>query len=347
MSHSRHDAAVENPPDASSSNSASAKTEEQARIFQNRLQKLARHLRRWPARGITCYRLYDHDIPEVPLVVDRYEDKLHIAEYAQEHVRSPEEHRAWLDVMARVACEVSGVAPENTFQKRRQRQEDFSQYERQGDRGRVFAVSEGGLKFLVNLSDYLDTGLFLDHRVTRSMVRDESRGKRFLNLFAYTGSFTVYAAQGGAVSTTTVDLSNTYLDWAQRNLRENKLDGPRHHFVKADVQRFLKEHPVGEAYDLAVVDPPTFSKSKMTEGIWDVQKHHAELLNRVIALLSPGGIVFFSTNFRRFKLAESEIQNAACREISSQTVPGDFHDRKIHRCWRIVKASPSRSATPR
>lgn len=323
--------------EASADPERSDKTNEQARIFRNRLQKVARHLRRLPSRGVSCFRLYDHDIPEVPLVVDRYEDRLHIAEYAQDHARTPQEHLAWLDVMVQQICEVTGVATENAHVKRRERQEGLAQYERQGSEGQLLVVKEGGLKFLVNLTDYLDTGLFLDHRITRSMVRETARGQRFLNLFAYTGSFTVYAAHGGASTTTTVDLSNTYLDWAQRNLRENGLCGSQHRFVRADAQRFLWEHPPGEAYDLAVVDPPTFSKSKMTVGIWDVQRHHAELLNRVIRLLSPGGVVFFSTNFRRFKLAESEILGASCREISSRTVPPDFHDHKIHRCWRIVK----------
>jgi 23S rRNA G2069 N7-methylase RlmK/C1962 C5-methylase RlmI len=167
------------------------------------------------------------------------------------------------------------------------------------------------------------------------MVREAAQGKRFLNLFAYTGSFTVYAAAGGAASTATVDLSNTYLEWAERNMRLNGLAGPMHRFVRSDAMAFLREHSRGAAYDLAVVDPPTFSKSKMAD-LFDVQRHHAELLNLLIGLMAPGGMIFFSTNFRRFKLAESEIRGASAREISAQTVPQDFHDRKIHRCWRLV-----------
>lgn len=313
------------------------KSQDQAEIFRNRLTRVARHLRRWPARGITCYRLYDHDIPEVPLVVDRYESRLHIAEYEQAHLRTPQEHGAWLELMIKIVCEVTSVSRHDVFFKRRERQEGLSQYERQADDGRTLVVNEGGLKFLVNLSDYLDTGLFLDHRITRGMVRDVAAGKRFLNLFAYTGSFTVYAASGGASSTTTVDLSNTYLDWAQRNLALNRLDESQHRFVRSDVARFLKEHPQGEAYDLAVVDPPTFSKSRMADGIWDVQRHHADLLQRLLVLMSPGGVIFFSTNSRRFKLDNEALAGAVVREISAQTVPGDFHDRKIHRAWRLVK----------
>ena len=166
---------------------------------------------------------------------------------------------------------------------------------------------EGGLQFEVNLSDYLDTGLFLDHRITRGMVRELAAGKRFLNLFAYTGAFTVYAAAGGAASTVSVDLSNTYLDWAQRNLALNGLAGPQHQFVRDDALGFLQSRGRRAAFDLAVVDPPTFSNSKRLEDFWDVQRDHVELLNRLAELMSPGGIVFFSTNFRRFKLAEAEL----------------------------------------
>jgi 23S rRNA G2069 N7-methylase RlmK/C1962 C5-methylase RlmI len=313
---------------------------EQAQIFRNRLTKVARHLRRWPSRGVTCYRLYDHDIREVPLVVDRYEGKLHIAEYDEPHDRAPEEHRAWLDLMVRTAAEVLGVAEGDIFQKRRERQADFAQYEKAASEGRIFTVAEGGLKFLVNLSDYIDTGLFLDHRITRGMVRDAAAGKRFLNLFAYTGSFTVYAAAGGATSTTTVDLSNTYLEWARRNLSLNGLDRPEHCLVRSDAMEFLRSHAPGPSYDLAVVDPPTFSRSKAAD-LFDVQRHHPELLNRLIRLMSPGGAIFFSTNFRKFRLAEEAIRGAEIREISRQTVPPDFHDRKVHRCWRMLVRPPA------
>jgi len=188
--------------------------EHQAEIFANRLRKMARHLRRWPRRGITCYRLYDRDIPEVPLAVDLYEGRVHIAEYDRPHDRTPAEHADWLDMLVQVAGDVLEVKPADIFLKRRRRQRGADQYGKIADDRRVFTVHEGGLAFEVNLSDYLDTGLFGDHRITRDKVRSESAGKRFLNLFAYTGAFTVYAAAGGAASTTTVDLSNTYLDWA-------------------------------------------------------------------------------------------------------------------------------------
>ncbi len=313
------------------------KDREQAEVFRNRLVKMARHLRRWPKRGVTCYRLYDRDIPEVPLVVDRYEHLLHLAEYDRPHDRSPGRHSDWLDLMADTAADALGVGPADVFMKRRSRQRGLTQYQRQGEGARTFEVGEGGLKFIVNLSDYLDTGLFLDHRITRSMVRGEAAGKRLLNLFAYTGAFTVYAAAGGAASTVTVDRSNTYLDWAGRNMALNGFAGPAHRFVRADAMAFLADHKPGPAYDLAVVDPPTFSNTKGSDEFWDVQRDHAGLLDSLLRLMSPGGVIFFSTNFRRVKFAETDLAGATVREISRQTVPDDFRNKRIHRCWRIVR----------
>ena len=325
------------PPPRPAFGGLTAKAGRQAETFRSRLAHRARHLRRWPTkRGITCYRLYDRDVPEIPLVVDRYEDCLHLAEYDRPHDRTPAEHGDWLDLMARTAGEVLGVPPGRVFMKRRERQRGTEQYERFAEAGRTFDVQEGGLTFRVNLSDYLDTGLFLDHRITRSLVRDAAGGKRFLNLFGYTGSFTVYAAAGGAAEATTVDLSNTYLDWAKENLRLNgALDG-RHRFVRDDARAFLEYHRPGRAYDLAVVDPPTFSNSKKTERDWDIQRDHAELLTRLVEFMSPGGIIFFSTNSRRFKFAPAGAPGVTVREISRQTVPEDFRNQRIHRCWRLV-----------
>ena len=317
----------------------SAKAFEQAEIFRSRLLKRARHLRRWPSKlGITCYRIYEQDIPEVPLVVDRYEDCLHMAEFERPHEHTPAQHGDWLDLMQRTAGEVLEVSPGNIYLKRRRRQRGPAQYERVAAEGRTIAVSEGGLRFEVNLSDYVDTGLFLDHRITRSMVRDLAAGKRFLNLFAYTGAFSVYAAAGGAATTVSVDLSNTYLEWAQRNMALSGLAGIQHEFVRDDALHFLRSRPRREMFDLAVVDPPTFSNSKSLEDFWDIQRDHVELLNCLLELMSPGGTIFFSSNFRRFKLAEAEIRGVSIREISRQTVPADFRNRRIHRCWRMAKA---------
>ncbi len=323
----------------------SAKAHEQAEIFRARLTKRARHLRRWPKQGITCFRLYEQDIPEVPLVVDRYEDCLHVAEFARPTDHTPAEHADWLDLMLRTAAEVTEVPAENVFLKRRERQRGTAQYERSDALPRTITVHEGGLLFEVNLSSYLDTGLFLDHRITRSMVREVAGGTRFLNLFAYTGSFSVYAAAGGAAETVTVDLSNTYLDWARRNMALNGFTGPEHEFVRDDAMHFLQSRRGRASFDLAVVDAPTFSNSKALEDYWDIQRNHTPLLSCLAELMTPGGTIFFSTNFRRFKLAEAELAGLTIREISRQTVPPDFRNRRIHRCWRAVKVAGTHPAS--
>ncbi|BBO32684.1 class I SAM-dependent methyltransferase [Lacipirellula parvula] len=316
-----------------------ADAERQAADFGNRLKKLARHLRRWPTkRGITCYRIYERDIPEIPLVVDRYEDALHIAEFDRPHERTAAEHADWLDHMVRTAAEALETPEDLVFVKRRQRQRGTEQYERFDDAQVVRVVNEGGLKFEVNLSDYLDTGLFLDHRVTRGIVRDAAAGKRFLNLFAYTGSFTAYAAAGGASETTTVDLSPVYLEWAERNLELNGLHGPQHRLVRDDSREFVASLGGRPQFDLAVVDPPTFSNSKRVEDDWDVQQDYEWLLNEVLRCMTPSGVMYFSTNSRKFKFDEQALRGAAVREISNKTVPEDFRNKRIHRCWRIVKS---------
>lgn len=329
--------------------------------FEARLTKLARHLRKWPSRGITCYRLYERDCPDVPITVDRYEDHAHIFEYEREHGRTLAQHLDWLDEIAKRTANVLEIPVANVHVKSRPKQRGLGQHEKLDERGTTLVAHEGGLNFEVNLTDYADTGLFLDHRITRGMVRDLAKDKRFLNLFAYTGSFTVYAAAGGAKATTSVDLSNTYMDWAIRNMRLNTLIDdrarePKHRFVRSDVIEFLREQqgnlrpalgspagaPSAGIYDLAVVDPPTFSNSKRTEDDWEVQRGHTEVLGLLLPLMSPGGVIFFSTNYRRFKLAEEEL--AAIRpgiriqEISGKTVPEDFRNERIHRCWKITIA---------
>ncbi|TWT36310.1 Ribosomal RNA large subunit methyltransferase K/L [Posidoniimonas corsicana] len=310
----------------------------QAEEFSNRLKKLARHLRKWPTkRGITCYRIYDRDIPEAPFAIDRYDDALHIAEYERPHDRTPAEHADWLDHMVRTAADALETPRELVFVKRRFRQRGETQYQRVAEQQAVRLVKEAGLTFRVNLSDYVDTGLFLDHRVTRGRFRDEAEGKRVLNLFAYTGAFSVYALAGGAERVTTVDLSPTYLDWARDNVRLNKLDASRCDFVEGDSQEFVESLPAEPLFDLAIVDPPTFSNTKRGADDWDVQQHAAPLLVEVAKRMPPGGVIYFSTNSRRFKLDEDQLSGLAIREISRQTVPEDFRNKRIHRCWRMVK----------
>lgn len=314
----------------------------QADEFASRLKKRARHLRRWPGRGITCYRLYERDVPDVPLAVDVYDGRLHIVEFERPNEHTPAQHAEWRDLMVRTAGEALGVPADRVHYKDKPKQRGTTQHEKVGDVGRAFVVTEQGLKFEVNLTDYIDTGLFLDHRQTRAMVRDEAAGKRFVNLFAYTGSFSVYAAAGGAASTTTVDLSGTYLDWAKRNMALNGFGGDAHRGVREDALGFIGSLGPGAHFDLAMVDPPTFSNSKRLDSDWDVQKDHGRLLAGLAKRMSRGGVVYFSTNFRRFKLDESALGGFDdVREISKQTVPEDFRNRRVHRCWRLVSRGPA------
>lgn len=305
------------------------------------LRNNARHLRRWPTRqGITCYRLYERDCPDVPLIVDRYEDRVHVVELEREHSRTPAQHLDWLDLMRRTIAETLQTPLEHVYLKAKPRQRGLTQHERQSERRETIIAQEAGLRFEVNLTDYIDTGLFLDHRQTRAMMRELAPSARFLNLFCYTGSFTVYAAAGGASATTSVDLSNTYLEWARRNLELNGFRasaeaGAAHRLIRSDARAFLAQHQRVPAYDLAIVDPPTFSNSTMTDRDWDVQSGHVELLSALAPLMRPSGAVYFSTNFRRFALEEEPLKAVgyAITEISRRTVPSDFRNTRIHRCW--------------
>lgn len=315
------------------------KAEEQAETFRRRLEKRAHHLRRWPTKqGITCYRLYDRDVPGVPLVVDCYEDCLHISEYVREDTHVAGQHDAWLQLMADAAAEVLEVSPANVYVKARERQAGSTQHQRVADQRNVLIAHEGGLQFEVNLTDYIDTGLFLDHRQTRDMVRRMAADKDVLNLFCYTGSFSVYAAAGGARHTCSVDLSATYLTWARRNLQLNGFQDERQHrLVRADVLAFLRELPEA-SYDLVVVDPPTFSNSKSTDTVFDVQRDQRDLLELCLRGLRPGGICLFSTNRKKFKFECADLELLTeCREITNQTLPPDFLQQGAHRCWRLVK----------
>ncbi len=309
--------------------------------FRRRLAKRFRHLSKWARRqGIEAFRVYDRDIPEIPLAIDWYAGWLHAAEYDRPHERTEIEHEVWLDRMIEAAAGELGVPPGRSFLKARRRQRGTSQYEKVAERKAVLTVREGDLAFEVNLSDYLDTGLFLDHRTTRSLVRAEASGKRMLNVFSYTGAFSVAAAAGGATETVSVDLSNTYLDWTRTNLARNGFtDAGRHRTVRDEARAFVlhRARRCEAPFDLVVVDPPTFSRSAKSEVPWDIERNHAELLGLVADNLTPGGIVYFSTNFRRFHLATESLEKRyAIREITARTVPEDFRDRRPHRAWRMV-----------
>lgn len=298
---------------------------------------MQRHLGKWLRKNnITCYRLYDADIPEFPLAVDVYEDYVHVAEYRRDHPLEEEEYQLWQRGCRQVLREFFDLPADHIIYKHRKPQKGAQQYEKRAEEHREIIAQEGGLKFIVNLTDYLDTGLFLDHRPTRDMVRDMAKGKDVLNLFAYTSSFSVYAADGGAASTTSVDLSNTYLEWSQRNFEVNQLQGTQHRFIRADILAWLQK-PVKELHDLVILDPPTFSNSKSMDGILDVQRDHVELINRTLGRMRPGGMLFFSTNFRKFKLDAERIHSGQIQNITSRTIPKDFRNERIHYCFQIEK----------
>lgn len=303
--------------------------------FFNRLTKNRKHLGKWARRtGVSCYRLYDNDIPGTPLAIDLYDTIVHVAEYERDHGMTLDEHADWLSACITVISEVLEIHPDSIYLKYRQRQKGMRQYERFSRVGAEFIARENNLKFIINPTDYLDVGLFLDHRITRQMVRENAQGKRVLNLFAYTGSFSVYAAAGGASKTLTVDMSNTYLQWADRNLALNGFSGEEHRLLQADVLQWLKL-PVSEQFDIIVIDPPTFSNSKRMEGTLDTQRDHVWILNQALKLCAPGGMIWFSTNYRRFKLAEEQIRASKIQDISKQTIPPDFRNERIHQCFKI------------
>jgi 23S rRNA (cytosine1962-C5)-methyltransferase len=297
--------------------------EEKLQMFRNRLTKTFRHTAKLAKRqSVTCYRVYDHDLPEFPFCIEIYEDKLYLAEYRRHHGMTDEEHDAWLESCLPVISEIIGTADGNIYFRQRQRKAGrYGQYEKLDSQQEFFVVKEAGLQFRVNLTDYLDSGLFLDHRITRGMVRDEAKDRQVLNLFCYTGSFSVYAAAGGAAGVDSVDLSKTYLNWAEENMALNSSPAGnpaghpgssapaapgKYNFIHADVKQYLDELPP-EKYDLVVMDPPTFSNSKRMKDFLDIQRDHAELINKTLRAMKPGGILYFSTNFRKFQLETEKI----------------------------------------
>jgi 23S rRNA (guanine2445-N2)-methyltransferase / 23S rRNA (guanine2069-N7)-methyltransferase len=309
-----------------------------AEVLGNRVRKNLKHYSKWARReGITCWRVYDRDIPELQFMIDLYGDRLIFAEVQRNYDHTPIEHVSYMELMVRTAAEAAQVPREKVyFKKRKPQQSGGFQYAVHDATGEFLEVAEGGHRFLVNLADYLDVGLFLDHRKTRGMVQKQAAGKDFLNLFAYTGSFSVYAAAGGARSTTTVDTSRTYLEWAERNLQLNGFSGPKHQFVRSDTFEFLES--TRQSFDLCVVDPPTRSVNRSSQRVFAVQEDHVRLLRLVLSRMRPGGKVFFSTNFRSFELDEAGVREGldlSLKEITAQTIPLDFERKPSHRCWLI------------
>ncbi|MCU1758040.1 bifunctional 23S rRNA (guanine(2069)-N(7))-methyltransferase RlmK/23S rRNA (guanine(2445)-N(2))-methyltransferase RlmL [Pseudomonas helleri] len=308
---------------------------EGGQMFANRLQKNLKALGKWVKReGIDCYRVYDADMPEYSMAIDLYHDWVHVQEYAAPKSVDPEKASARMfDALAAIP-QALNIDKSRVIVKRRERQSGTKQYERQSAQGKFTEVMEGGVKLLVNLTDYLDTGLFLDHRPMRMRIQKEAAGKRFLNLYCYTATASVHAAKGGARSTTSVDLSKTYLDWARRNLSLNGFSD-KNRLEQGDVMAWLDA--CREEYDLIFIDPPTFSNSKRMEGIFDVQRDHVQLLDLAMARLAPGGVLYFSNNFRKFVLDEHLAARYAVEEITASTIDPDFaRNSKIHRAWKIT-----------
>jgi 23S rRNA (cytosine1962-C5)-methyltransferase len=309
-------------------------------MFRNRLEKTYKHLSKQARRqGITCFRIYDHDLPEFPFIIEQYGHKLYVAEYQRNHNLTEEAHEDWLQESKKIMSEIIGISTLEIYSKVRRRITDRSvQYQKTGEEHEEYIVQESGLNFLVNLTDYLDTGLFLDHRITRTMVRDMCANKRVLNLFCYTGSFSVYAAAGNASEVISVDLSKTYLNWAERNMQLNFPDYRTHHIVHSDVKVFLKERASGTS-DIIIMDPPTFSNSKRMKDTLDIQKDHVYLINECLRILSPNGLLFFSTNYSRFNLQTNEIKGADIKDITKATTPFDFSSKLKRQCFSIKKTA--------
>jgi 23S rRNA (guanine2445-N2)-methyltransferase / 23S rRNA (guanine2069-N7)-methyltransferase len=314
---------------------APVKLDPAAEMFANRLRKNLKRLRkRFKKQNITCFRVYDQDLPEYAVAVDIYGKWVHVQEYKAPKTIDPEKAEARLKDVLLVLPGLLDTPRENIFLKERRRQKGKAQYGKQGAGGVFHQVDENDCRFLVNFTDYIDTGLFLDQRITRSTIRDLAGGKRFLNLFAYTGTATVYAAKGGAKSTTSVDASRVYLGWAKRNLALNGFGYNRHIFEHADCLNWLKD--AKQRYDLIFLDPPTFSNSKKLKMVFDVQKDHVKLIRLVARLLEKDGIILFSNNFRKFKMDLAGLNEFQLEDLSRSTLPSDFERKpKAHNCWKI------------
>lgn len=340
-----------------------------ARMFANRLAKNLKQVQKWArSEEVTCYRVYDADMPEYAFAIDSYrvigeeppsarvgefraveepQDWLHVQEYAAPASIDEEAVRRRRAEAFSVLPEVTGVAAERIRVRVRKRQTRGNQYQKVAEQFRFHWVEEGGLKFRVNFDDYLDTGMFLDHRPTRARIREIARDKRFLNLFSYTGTVTVHAAAGGARSSVSVDLSRTYLDWAERNLALNGLATRDHQLVQADCREWLADAARGldkyrDKYDLIFLDPPTFSNSKRMEGVLDIGRDHLALIDSCMTVLAAGGLLVFSTNAQKFKLDPTVSERYEVRDISAATVPRDFaRNPRIHRCYDIRRRGES------
>lgn len=390
------------------------KTEYQAQLFANRLKKKYKELRKWARKNrITCYRIYNKDIPEIPVSLDLYEflpsfvtTPIEVAKFLTEqnekisqndfhtekdiksrtfavlylyerpYEKQYEQEEIWLNAMQKAAGEILGIEESHIIKKMRKHQKGANQYEKKdiksSDDNTYFSdsdfqfVQEQGQIFKINLSSYLDNGLFFDHRPLRTIIRDTSSKKRVLNLFCYTGSFSVYAAQGNAAYVESVDLSNTYLDWAKQNMQNNGFsDKQKYVYTRSDCMIFLQQKAVAQkkvlsatkqntpipdeikknaqTYDIIILDPPTFSNSKNTSNVLDINKDWPQLVKDSLNILNPNGVLYFSTNSERLKFNIEQIPQMTifgykieCEEITAQTIPNDYTSSKPHRCWKIT-----------
>jgi 23S rRNA (cytosine1962-C5)-methyltransferase len=305
-------------------------------MFSNRLTKVYKHRAKIARKqGISCYRLYDLDMPEFPFCIDMYGDQVYVAEYKRNHQLSEEDHKDWLRQSKFIISEVVNIPLESIHIKERKViEERQQQYQKLAGAQEEIIIQENGYNFIINLRDYLDTGLFLDHRITRKMVGDWSNGKSVLNLFAYTGSFSVYAGMNGAAAVETLDLSNTYINWAKRNFEANNLSDEKYRFQVVDVMAWLKEAQ-SSTYDIIVCDPPTFSNSKKMDGILDTQRDHVFMINECLRILRPEGKLIFSTNFTKFKLYTEQLHTTKIKDITKMTTPFDFEGKLERWCYLI------------
>lgn len=310
--------------------------EDKSSPLTNRIRKNYRHIRKWAKRTSTdCFRIYDREIRHYPLAIDFYSGRFCI------HYFSPSRDQAdppcaLVDEIEQILHSIFGI-PLQIYWRTRAKNKETRQYEKRGEREDFFTVTEYGVKFKVNLVDYLDTGLFLDHREARHFIATLAKEKRVLNLFAYTCSFSVHAAAGGARFTKSVDMSNTYTEWGRENFKLNSLSLISNEVVRADCLKFLDEEiQKGELYDLIIIDPPTISRSKKMDQLFDVHIDYINLIRKGLKLLAEGGTLFFSSNSRKFVFDKSVFPSCKIKDISDKTVPLDFHDKKIHRCWCIT-----------
>ncbi|MBP7075180.1 MAG: class I SAM-dependent methyltransferase [Rhabdochlamydiaceae bacterium] len=314
--------------------------EDKTSPIKNRIRKNYQHVRKWAKRTLTnCFRIYDRDIKEYPLAIDFYAGRFCVHFFSYEGDELSNELK---DEIMKVLLELFKAGSKDIFWRVRAKRDKIEQYEKVADKEQFFTVLEYGVKFLINLTDYLDTGLFLDHRETRQMVASLAKGKSLLNLFAYTCSFSVQAAAQGARYTKSVDLSNTYTAWGRDNFIVNGLSLDNNEIIRADCLKYLEYD--ASSYDVIVIDPPTISRSKKMDQIFDIQMDYVSLIQHALQRLTPGGVIFFSTNSRKFKFDKTLFTGRSIQDITAKTIPLDFHNQKIHQCY-LVRQSPAAFST--